>query len=165
MFTRLHIIENIKSIPKVGGIYFWYVDKKGALQLGISVDGCTMKNGYYLIYIGLSKDLRMRLKWHTVDKHRPSSIKSGTLSVLRQKLSALLFNNWHSKDGVDQFMDKHMKVEYIVNPNYKQVEVELIHSHVLPLNVKDNNHPFIKEMKKLNGQAKRNSLEYLATQP
>jgi hypothetical protein len=162
MFSRLQIIESLKSIPNKGGVYFWYVDANGASKLGISIDGCSIKNNYFLIYIGLSQDLRMRLKWHTTDKHSLSSIKAGTLSVLRQKLSTLLFDNWHSKDGVDEFMDKHMKVEYQLNPEYEQVEIELINSHVLPLNVRGNNHPFIKELSTRNSQAKRNSLEYLA---
>jgi len=105
----------------------------------------------------------MRLKWHTTDKHSLSGIKSGTLSVLRQKLSALLFGNWHSKEEVDAFMDNHMRVEYQTNPEYKQVEYNLIQSHVLPLNVKDNDHPFRKKLSKLNGQAKRNSLEHLVS--
>jgi hypothetical protein len=164
MYTRSQIIESIKSIPNEGGVYFWYVDELGGKKLNIPLEGCTFKDGYYLIYIGLSKDIRMRLKWHTTDKHRPSGIKSGTLSVLRQKLSALLYDNWHSKEQVDTFMDEHMKVEYIIDPEYKQSEIQLIHSHVLPLNVRDNNHPFIKTMRKKNGQAKRNSLKYLATQ-
>jgi len=134
--TNNKIIENIKSIPKVGGVYFWYIDREGATKLGIPIDGCTVKGEYYLIYIGESKDLRERLEWHTTGKHTlfgtpttklksdfgvPTNIKSGFLSGLRQKLSALLFGNWHSKKAVDELMDNHMRVEYQTNPECKQL--------------------------------------------
>ena len=160
MYSRNQLIKNLDSIPTQGGVYFWYVSEAGAKRLNIPVEGCTTKNGYYLVYIGLSKDLKMRLKWHTVDSHRVSSVKAGAITVLRQKLSTLLSNNWHSGTVVDDFMDNSMLVEWSANPNYEKVELELIQSNILPLNVRNNKHPFRRELSKRNMQAKRNSLNY-----
>lgn len=97
MVSREYLINT--KLPKEGGVYRWYVTKEGAELLNVPLEGCSVKDDMYLIYIGLSKNLSQRLKWHADDKHRPSSIKSGTLSVLRQKLCALLFNNWSNKVG------------------------------------------------------------------
>jgi len=163
MHTREYLINT--PLPKEGGIYKWYVTKEGANQLSIPIDGCLIKNEMYLIYIGLSKNLNQRLKWHADDKHRISSIKSGTLSVLRQKLCALLYSNWSNKEGVDNFMNSHMRVEFEVNPNYEKDEKQLIKEHVLPLNVRHNNHPFRKTLSKINSQAKKNSLNELYSHP
>jgi len=160
MKTRTQILTEIKTIEKRGGVYKWYMTKEGAEQLGIPLNCTTIKNGLHLVYVGLSKDIRMRLKWHTDDKHRPSSIKSGTLSVLRQKLNTLLTGRWNNKELVDQFMDQHMKVEFEYSDDYKNLELQEIQSNKLPLNARNNPNftEFRRELSKRNGQAKRNSL-------
>lgn len=159
MKTRTQILTEIKSIEESGGVYRWYMSQEGADQLCIPTGGCTEKDGFKLVYIGLSKDLRMRLKWHCGDKHAPSSIKHGTLSVLRQKLNTLLNDRWDSKELVDEFIDAHMRVEFEYTTEYEQIELKLINSHVLPLNARNNPHPFRRELSKRNGQAKRNTLK------
>tara|TARA_R110000744_G_C19000946_1_gene521807 strand:- start:71 stop:553 length:483 start_codon:yes stop_codon:yes gene_type:complete len=160
MKTRTQILNEIKTIEKIGGVYKWYMTKEGAYQLGIPLNETTIKNGLHLVYVGLSKDMRMRLQWHTGDKHRPSSIKSGTLSVLRQKLNTLLTGRWDGKEEVDQFMDQHMKVEFEYSDNYETLELREIQANRLPLNARNNPNftEFRRELSKRNGQAKRNSL-------
>ncbi len=160
LFNRHQILSNLKDISTQGGVYFWYVTKEGAQKLNLPIEGCTELDGMYLVYIGLSRNLRMRMKWHNGDDHRLSAIKSGLLSIVRQKISSLLCNNWHSREEVDNFMDNHMRVRYQVDLDYKKVEEDLIKSHVLPLNYKHNEHPFKKTMSKLNSQSKKNSLIY-----
>ena len=160
MKTRIQILNEIKTIEKRGGVYKWYMTKEGAEQLGIPLQGTTVKNNFHLVYVGLSKDIRMRLKWHTGDKHRLSSIKSGTLSVLRQKLNTLLTGRWDNKEEVDQFMDQHMRVEFEYSDDYESLELQEIQSNKLPLNARNNPNftEFRRELSKRNGQAKRNSL-------
>lgn len=160
MKTRTQILNDIKNIEKRGGVYKWYMTEEGANQLGVPLDGTTTKEGFYLVYVGLSKDLRMRLKWHAGDKHRPSSIKSGTLSVLRQKLNTLITGRWDGKEVVDEFMDKHMRVEFEYSDDYEVLELKEIQSNKLPLNARNNPNfsEFRKKLSKRNGQAKRDSL-------
>jgi len=149
--------------PKQSGVYFWYVTKKGAIQLGIDVTDCFLKSDKYLVYIGLAKNLNERLNWHYNDKHSPSSIRSGFVSTLRQTLSALLVGEMvTAKPIVDKFLREEMVVEYEVCFNYKEKELELIGSHNLPLNLKNNNnHPFCKTLKQLRKQSKKQSLVIL----
>ena len=160
MKTRIQILNEIKTIEKRGGVYKWYMTKEGADQLGIPLEETTVKNDLHLVYVGLSKNMRMRLEWHAGDKHRPSSIKSGTLSVLRQKLNTLLTGRWDGKEVVDQFMDQHMRVEFEYSDNYEELELKEIQSNKLPLNARNNPNfaKFRRELSKRNGQAKRNSL-------
>ena len=160
MKTRIQILNEIQTIKKQGGVYKWYITKEGADQLGIPLTGTTIKNNLHLVYVGLSKDMRMRLKWHADDKHRPSSIKSGTLSVLRQKLNTLLTGRWDGKEIVDDFMGHHMKVEFEYSDDYETLELKEIQSNKLPLNARNNPNftEFRRELSKRNGQAKRNSL-------
>ena len=133
--------------------------------LGI-VEGTTEKDGYKLVYIGLSSNMRMRLKWHCFDQHFPSSIKAGTLSVLRQKINTLLTGRWCDKEQVDQFIDDHMRVEFEYSKDYEKLELVEIRSNKCPLNARNNPHfnEFRRELSKKNGQAKRDSLKYLESQ-
>jgi hypothetical protein len=160
MFTRIEIINKIKTIKKCGGVYKWYMTIEGANLLGIPLEGATLKEGLYLVYVGLSKNMQGHLKWHCDDKHRFSSIKSGTLSILRQKLNTLITGRWDGKDEVDQFMNQHMKVEFEYSDKYKKIELREIIANKLPLNARNNpNFPkFRRSLSKRNGQAKRDSL-------
>ena len=92
-----------------------------------------------------------------------SSIKSGFVSTLRQTLSALLVGEMvTSKEVVDHFLRKEMKVEYEVCSNYKERELELISKYDLPLNLKNNSkHPFYKKLKQLRKDSKKKSLNML----
>ena len=160
MRTRLEILQQIKTINKSGGVYKWYITPQGAESLNIPVNGTTMKNGLHLVYVGLSKNLRQRLNWHCGDQHRPSSIKSGTLSVLRQKINALLTDRWDNKELVDDFMNQHMLVEFEYSEDYETLELTEINNNKLPLNARNNPNftEFRRFLSRKNGQAKRNSL-------
>ena len=149
--------------PKESGVYYWYVTKQGADKLGIDVTNCKVKNSKYLVYIGLAKNLNERLNWHYNDKHSPSGIKSGFVSTLRQTLSALLVGEMvTAKEVVDIFLREEMEVEYEICKDYKEKELQLIISHNLPLNLKNNNyHPFHKTLKTARKISKEKSLVIL----
>jgi hypothetical protein len=151
------------NFPSQSGVYYWYITPTGASQLGIDVSNCFQKEDKYLVYIGLAKNLNERLDWHLNDAHSNSSIKSGFVSTLRQTLSALLVGEMvTSKEVVDHFLRKEMKVEYEVCSNYKERELELISKYDLPLNLKNNSkHPFYKKLKQLRKDSKKKSLNML----
>lgn len=151
--------------PKESGVYYWYITKQGADQLGIDVGGCKVKNNKYLVYIGLAKNLNERLNWHYNDKHSLSAIKSGFVSTLRQTLSALLVGEMvTAKKIIDKFLREEMEVEYEVCKNYREKELQLIISHNLPLNLKNNNqHSFYKTLKEARKNSKEKSLVILTS--
>lgn len=44
-------------------------------------------------------------------------------------------------------MDEHISIQYMVTDDHVAVEKELIRSSSLPLNIKDNDHPFVETNK------------------
>ena len=163
MINRIQL-KNI-NLPSEGGVYFWYVTKEGAQQLGININKCFCKNNYYLVYIGLAKSIHQRLHWHAFDKHSISSIKSGFLSTLRQTLSALLVGNMNNAENiVNNFMNDNMVVDFEVRPDYIEYEKNLISYYDLPLNLRNNkNHPFYQTLKLKRKESKLNSKINLAS--
>ena len=153
------------NLPTDGRVYFWYVNKEGAQQLGINIDKCFCKNNHYLVYIGLAKSIYQRLNWHAFDKHSVSSIKSGFLSTLRQTLSALLVGNMNNAEEiVNNFMDNNMVVDFEVRPDYVEYEKNLILQYDLPLNLRNNkNHPFYQTLKLKRKESKINTKINLAS--
>ncbi|MBD5237980.1 MAG: hypothetical protein HDS62_10765 [Bacteroidales bacterium] len=71
---------------------------------------------YVAIYFGIStkgKGLNGRLKWHICQTHRPSTVKSGTLSTFRQTLSALLgLKMIDAENEVNTFMNDYCVLEF-----------------------------------------------------
>ena len=152
--------NNKIEFPEKNGVYYWYITKQGADQLGINVVNCKVEDSKYLVYIGLAKNLNERLNWHYNDKHLSSAIKSGFVSTLRQTLSALLVGEMvTSKEVIDKFLKEEMEVKYEVCKNYKEKELQLIISYNLPLNLKNNtHHPFYKTLKAARKHSKKKSL-------
>jgi hypothetical protein len=159
MLKRSDLLNSL--LPKESGVYFWYVNQKGAHQLGIDINQCNKKNEHYLVYIGLAKSIHQRLTWHAFDKHTPSTIKSGFLSTLRQTLSALLVGNMNdSESTINDFMEHNMVVEFELRKDYIEYEIELINRFNLPLNLKNNkSNPFYKILKEKRKLSKLNSLK------
>ena len=88
------------SVPKSPGVYRWWFTEEDT-QLLMKPFGNNLcwhridqrkidGNTYYALYVGISKDLLGRIKWHATQKHSASAVKSGYLSTLRQSVSALL---------------------------------------------------------------------------
>jgi hypothetical protein len=64
-----------------------------------------------------------------------------------------------SKEIVDEFLRKEMKVRYEVCEDYEERETKLIKEHTLPLNIRGNrSHPFYSTLKKLRKKSKETSL-------
>lgn len=164
-FTKItsvsEIRNNLYEIPNQGGVYKQYVDKKGLEYLDgvcpttqdISSDGEEV----YLLYVGLAKDLNDRFKWHlgiTNTSHK--SILGGWLSTLRVSYMAnhkeILCLSEQSK--LDEFMDNHVYIQYMVTHDFVVVEEQLIKENDLPLNIKGNLHPFVQT-----NQSRRNAIK------
>lgn len=144
------IRKSIEKIPKEGGVYKQYVDKKGLEYFeGVypTIRETTI-NGteVYLLYIGLAKDLFDRFKWHlgiTNTSHK--SILGGWLSTLRISYMAnhktILCLSEQNK--LDEFMNEHIYIQYMITKDFVAIEEQLIKENDLPLNIKGNLHPFV----------------------
>ncbi len=153
-FTKIiaisEIRNNIKNIPKIGGVYKHYIDKQGLEYLDgvhpetkeIADDGTEV----YLLYIGKAKDLFDRYKWHLgITNASHKSILGKWLSTLRlsymanhQEIQCL-----SEQDKLDEFMDKHTYTQYMITEDFDNIEIQLIKENNLPLNVQDNSHNFV----------------------
>ena len=98
---------------------------------------------YYALYVGIGKDCIQRFSWHITQHHTPSNVEYGTLSTLRQTLSAVLdINMTKSEDEVNQLMDT-CYLEWNLYPKKSKNDLEKIESQLLdkgyyPLNIDKN---------------------------
>ncbi len=153
-FTKIlpvsEVRKNLHQIPNEGGVYKQYVDKKGLEYLDsvcpttkvITSDGTEV----YLLYVGLAKNLFDRFRWHlgiTNTSHK--SILGGWLSTLRLSYMAnhkeILCLSEQNK--LNEFMDNHVYIQYLVTEDFIAVEEQLIKKNDLPLNIKGNTHAFV----------------------
>ena len=155
------MIESVNSLRKGNysnvnnkcGFYRFWFEQEAAQQLLSklpSVDTCKIatriiKNTcYWALYFGISKDLKDRAIWHIGQKHTESAIKNGTISTLRQTISALLGKDLScSKDDLNSFMDANCYFEWDYVNQFKDAEEleknELSNEQsIYPLNIKDN---------------------------
>lgn len=153
--------DRLLAITTNPGLYRWwaktesvkqllnskYLDEKYTRLLKHLTIGTDELQSYHLIYVGISKSLRMRLGWHVNQRHRDSSVKSGYLSTFRQTLSSLLSKNQYDEKTTDKFING-LVIEYQENPSHKKVEVmeqEQIQEHHLPLNLRGNDDQLFKK--------------------
>ena len=138
--------------PLRGGVYCWWFKREAAQNLLAKLP-LTQKElakiqereiedeSYLALYFGISKDMLVRAKWHILQKHSPSAVKYGTLSTLRQTLSALLgVDMSKSKDTVNDFIDSNCYWEYEYKANPKVIESTELSSidKCYPLNIQEN---------------------------
>jgi hypothetical protein len=116
---------------------------------------------YLALYFGISKDMLARAKWHILQKHSPSAVKHGTLSTLRQTLSALLGKDMsQSEHTVNEFIDCNCYWEWEYDESYKQRETDELSSTTkcYPLNIQENqtvNKEVCKKLSELRKQHKK----------
>lgn len=114
---------------------------------------------YYYIYVGIAvrESVNERLNWHVNQRHLKSSVESGYLSTLRQSLSSLVANDQYNEEDTNKFIDT-LLIEYyqidlpIKSEEAKKVIEEIEHQELikkaLPINLKDNKNPHVKEFLK-----------------
>lgn len=146
--------NKFRSIEKRPGFYRWWFKEDVAFTLiqemnrwlpekdrFLIKDFCGEK--YIALYIGISKDMKGRIKWHTCQKHTFSNVNRGFLSTLRQTLSALLKIQMSvSYEEVNRLIDDNCIWEWSYSNSFEdahQVELQVLsQNYCYPLNVKDN---------------------------
>lgn len=138
--------------PLRGGVYCWWFKREAAQTLleklpltqeelakiqAQEIEG----ESYLALYFGISKDMLARAKWHTLQKHSPSAVKHGTLSTLRQTISALLGKGMSQSEGtVNEFINRNCYWEWEYDESYKLRETDELSSTTkcYPLNIQEN---------------------------
>lgn len=155
--------ENTRQqISTQPGFYRWFMPPELVQKLKVPIDECEyIEDQGYLVYVGIAKSMRQRLVWHVTQKHLPSSVKSGFLSTLRQTLSGLARVPMDDTDTVDRIIDQ-MFVEFEYCESKEEahsIENDYFRTHVLPLNIMGNQHPFSQELKRLRKKSKTKAIE------
>lgn len=155
---RIHRCEDVPTIP---GAYSWWADLKYVRQLipseflDLILPNARINiYGSVLIYVGIARrSLRQRLQWHIDQQHRPSAIRSGHLSTLRQTLSSVLCGTWNAEKTVNIFLDFLTVTLYTPEVEGDVLQIEewersQLKSHVVPLNIQNNNRPEVSRFRR-----------------
>jgi len=172
---KLRNTEELSTIPNDKPGYYKWWSPDDILQIILDKVGVALediekylekKNGYYCIYVGVAikESLRARIDWHVNQINTPTNVKCGTLSTLRQTISALIGSNMLDTKATNEFIDK-LLIEYFASKHpiksqeakyeIHQIETALLNSNTLYiLNIQDNHHPLspkgkLKELRKL----------------
>lgn len=161
---KKEVLEQITN--KKPGYYKWWAKKEDVeillkkLDVDITFEDIESdiekKEGMdlYCIYIGIAEkeSIGNRLDWHVNQEHKPSAIKSGYLSTLRQSLSSLLSQNQKDEGVTNQFIDK-LYIEYFEvagedKKELREIEKKEMEKHLYILNIHGNHHSKVGEIKK-----------------
>ena len=149
---RVQLINGESGICNCQGIYCWWF-KKDSAEIILSkldfneseIDRIQKREiegeEYWALYFGISNDMLGRAKWHILQKHSISAVKYGTLSTLRQSLSALLDIDMScSEDAVNKFMDRNCYWEWEYTDDFKEKEIIELSSDnkCYPINIQEN---------------------------
>ncbi len=143
------IRKNIDKVERYSGVYKFFVDKQGLSLLEDVV--CNSKSfannkEIFFIYVGIAKDMNYRIKWHLGFVNvAQSNILNSSLSTLRFSLMAnhKYINCLSQQKELNDFMDNHMYIQYLITEDYANIERDLIDEDKPPLNIKDNSNPFV----------------------
>jgi hypothetical protein len=175
LYTRDEIFAEPGPVPDAAGAYgWWFRDIPG----GIDVTGCEQRDGFTLLYVGISpgppradgkprapQDLRKRIRFHF-----GAGNASADGSTLRKSLGVLLGDQLGfalrrigsgkrqtfagGEAVLTQWMAENAAVSWVLHPEPWYLEPKLINALILPLNFQDNDrNPFASELKKMRKDA------------
>lgn len=143
-------------VPAAAGVYAWYFDRVPA---GAPTDGCHMVDGAPLLYVGISpkappangaasrQTIRSRIRYHYRGNAEGSTLRltlgcllTGELDLgLRRVGSGKRMTFGHDGEArLTAWMADHARVVWTVTDRPWELERQLIHSLVLPLNLDQN---------------------------
>ena len=149
---RKRLENRTNGIKKDGGVYCWWFKREVAQtllkELPLTQDELSKiqrreieGEEYWALYFGISRDMLGRAKWHITKKHKPTAVKYGTVSTLRNTLGALLGKDMSdSEKSVNDLMDENCYWEWEYDKEYKVRETNELSSKdkCYPLNIQEN---------------------------
>ena len=149
---RKRLENRTSGIEKEGGVYCWWFKREIAQtllkELPLTQDEFSKiqrreieSEEYWALYFGISRDMLGRAKWHITKKHKPTAVKYGTVSTLRNTLGALCgIDMSKSEKVVNDLMDENCYWEWEYNKEYKVRETNELSSKdkCYPLNIQEN---------------------------
>ena len=158
-------------MPQDRGLYAWFFKE---VPPGVPTDGCITKDGLTLLYVGIcpkndkvkkNRNLRTRIKGEHFKGNADGSTLRQTLGVLLTEQSDFPLRRVGSgkritlthlgEQWLDDWMEENAFVCWVKHPAPWEVEKEIIENVSLPLNIRDNDHPFAKQLSAMRSEAKR----------
>ncbi|MEB7711653.1 hypothetical protein NGC32_02825 [Kluyvera cryocrescens] len=157
-YSRAEVMSRPTPVPATNGVYFWWFKDFPSC---VPTEGCIEKDGYTLLYVGISPDkkgkpsskanLKTRIKTHYSGNAEGSTLRR-TLGVLlaaeshfplRRVGSGTRTTFTHSgEQWLDRWMEQNAKVHWVAHDEPWVLEESLIGSIALPLNIQGNTHAF-----------------------
>jgi hypothetical protein len=166
LYTAADVLVRECPVPRSAGVYAWYFDS--ALP-GVPVAGCHQHDDHVLLYVGISpkapplngragsrQTIRTRVRYHYRGNAEGSTLRLTLGCLLSEGLGVGLRRvgsgrrMTFGREGearLSDWMARHARVVWMATPAPWELERQLIHSLVLPLNLDQNRHsPFHQQL-------------------
>ena len=151
LYSYSDVIGRHSVVPKKAGIYGVYFKEIPPL---VPTDGCVVKEGKTLLYVGKSNlgktaNLRERIRQHYKSKARSSTLRKSLGVLLYGKdptpfriVSEIEFDKYsltpEYEKGLSAWMEKNVFIVWVEHESPSDVENDIIQFCCFPLNIKDN---------------------------
>ena len=173
LYTRNQVLQRNGPVPSALGVYAWYF-KETPPQ--VPIDNCTVNDGKYLLYIGISpskpprqgkpssQNLSIRIKNHFRGNAEGSTLRltlgcllSDSLDIeLRRVGSGKRMTFSEGEDKLSDWMNENAFVTWVIHDEPWRLEDYAIKKLSIPLNLRDNEkHPFHRTLSSIRRNKKR----------
>jgi hypothetical protein len=173
LYCRTEILFRPSPVPKSPGVYAWYFDE---IPPSVPIERCHHALGHTLLYVGIAprqpnvqtlnpsaRTLRHRMRDHLSGNAEGSTLRltlgcllSGTLNIRLRRVGSGKRRTFTNPGEIilDQWLAQHARVAWAPIEEPWRVEQELLSAMSLPLNLRDNAHPFVSTLKSVRRAAK-----------
>lgn len=173
LFSREEVLSRVSSVPKASGVYAWYFCQ---IPPGVPTSSCVQCRRAVLLYIGISpsappmngKPPSSQSLWHRIRYHYRGNAEGSTLRLtlgcllsrqlgleLRRVGSGKRMTFATGEPILSEWMARNAFVTFQACDRPWEVEVELVRTVSLPLNLDQNrNHAFHSTLTELRRAAK-----------
>ena len=173
LYSRSGVLSKPSPVPAVRGVYAWFFKE---IPSGVPVDGCIVRDGLTLLYVGISpkndtsgENLRKRITYHFRGNAEGSTLRLSLGILLAEKSDYPLRRVGSGKrmtfthmgeQWLDDWLEENAFVCWIEHQTPWEIERELLSALSLPLNIQDNqHHPFATKLSDMRKAAKQQARE------
>ena len=172
------VLERPSPVPRLSGVYAWYFAQ---IPPGVPSDGCHRALDHTLLYVGIApketrgattrpstRTLVNRLSDHFRGNAEGSTLRltlgcllADTLGIqLRRVGSGRRFTFTNPGERLlDNWMAENARVAFVAVERPWESEQMLLYALPLPLNLRDNAHPFVLALRQIRKDAKMQAME------
>ncbi|MEW5808219.1 MAG: GIY-YIG nuclease family protein [Actinomycetota bacterium] len=174
-YTRNEVFSEADPVPAKAGAHGWWFRE---IPGGIDVSGCEERDGWTLLYVGVSpgppradgkpqtpQDLRKRIRYHfgagnagadgSTLRKSLGVLLGGELGFALRRVGSGKRQTFAGGEAIlTQWMAENVAVSWVLHPEPWHLEAKLLQALELPLNIQSNErNAFATELKKLRRDA------------